>query len=136
VFFINDTTGWTVGNGGIILNKGTESSTDIKSKSIENPNAYSLEQNYPNPFNSVTSIKFKVTSIGNSNQKSEVRLTVFDLLGREVATLVNEKLLPGVYETSFDARLGGSSTDLPSGVYFYKLTTNNFTDTKKLILIK
>lgn len=92
------------------------------------PEKYLLYQNYPNPFNAVTSIKFQVASVGQSSQT--VTLKVFDLLGREVATLVNEKLQPGTYEVKFDAG------NLSSGIYFYKLKTENFTETRKLILIK
>jgi 5-hydroxyisourate hydrolase-like protein (transthyretin family) len=69
-----------------------------------------------------------VTSVGQSSQT--VTLKVFDLLGREVAVLVNEKLQAGTYEVSFDAG------DLPSGTYFYRLTAGKFTDTKKLVLMK
>lgn len=131
VFFVNETTGWTVGNGGTIFKTIDGGSTDIKSKNEVTPDSYSLEQNYPNPFNSVTSIKLQVTSY------KFVKLIVFDMLGREVATLINEKLQPGTYEVTFDAG------DLPSGVYFYKLTVADpmvtgqvFTDTKRMVLIK
>jgi hypothetical protein len=102
----------------------------IKNISTEIPSEFSLGQNYPNPFNAVTSIKFKVTSKGGRSQKTEVRLKVFDLMGREVATLVNERLEAGVYEVRFDAG------DLPSGIYFYRMQTENFSETRKLILMK
>jgi 5-hydroxyisourate hydrolase-like protein (transthyretin family) len=69
-----------------------------------------------------------VTSVGQSSQT--VTLKIFDLLGREVAVLVNETLQPGTYELRFD------TGDLPSGIYFYQLETENFTETKKLILLK
>ena len=62
-------------------------------------------------------------------------LKVFDILGREIATLVNENLKPGTYEVTFDARRGGSSS-IASGIYFYKLTAGNFSETKKLVLLK
>jgi hypothetical protein len=88
------------------------------------PDKFSLSQNYPNPFNPSTNIKFQI-----ANNKY-VLLKVFDVIGREVQTLVNEKLKPGEYEVTFD----GSA--LPSGVYFYKLTAGEFTQTKKLILLK
>jgi hypothetical protein len=67
---------------------------------------------------------------GNDN----VSLKIFDILGREVTTLVNEKLSPGTYEVEFSATGGG--TNYPSGVYFYKLQTETFSETKKLILLK
>lgn len=88
------------------------------------PVATVLEQNYPNPFNTVTNIKF---SIANSQLTI---LKVYDLLGREVATLVNENKEPGVYSVTWDARA------VPSGTYFYRMTTGPRTETKKLILLK
>jgi len=88
------------------------------------PNSFSLMQNYPNPFNPKTKIKFDVVRLG------EVKIIVYDVTGREIQTLVNESLKPGTYETSFD----GST--LNSGVYFYKLITDGFTETKKMLLIK
>jgi hypothetical protein len=63
-------------------------------------------------------------------------LKVFDITGKEVSTLVNKNLQPGNYEVTFDARQPGLGSNLPSGVYFYKLTSGNFVDTKKLILLK
>ncbi len=128
VFFLNELTGWTVGDGGVICKTTDGGTTDIKSKSKEVPESYSLEQNYPNPFNAVTKIQFQVASVGQSSQT--VTLKVFDLLGKEVATLLNEKLQPGMYEVAFDAG------NLPSGVYFYKLTADDFSDTKKMLMIK
>jgi hypothetical protein len=90
----------------------------------ETPQKYTLEQNYPNPFNPVTNIKFGIPENGS------VQLKVYDILGKEVAELVNEKLNAGIYEVKFDA---GS---LSSGIYFYKLETQSYKETKKMILIK
>jgi hypothetical protein len=98
--------------------------TGIKIISNSVPENFSLEQNYPNPFNAVTKIQFKVESY------KFVKLIVFDLIGREVATLVNQELQPGTYEISLDAG------NLTSGIYFYRLTARNFSETKKLILLK
>jgi hypothetical protein len=89
-------------------------------------NSYKLYQNYPNPFNPVTKIKFEVPQGNNKN----VTLVVYDISGKIIATLVNEQLNSGTYEVSFDG------SKLASGTYFYKLQTNNFTDVKKLILVK
>ncbi|MBS1492665.1 MAG: T9SS type A sorting domain-containing protein [Bacteroidetes bacterium] len=83
-----------------------------------------LHQNYPNPFNPETKIRFEVVNSKNVN------ITVFDVLGKEVATLVNKKFAPGVYEVSFDA------SKLSSGIYFYKLITDDFVDTKKMMLLR
>jgi len=88
------------------------------------PEKYSLGQNYPNPFNPVTNIKFSLPTAGN------VKLSVFDLQGREVAVLADKNLAAGEYNADFDA------SGLSSGVYFYKLVTNEFTEVKKMMLIK
>ena len=88
------------------------------------PSEFSLEQNYPNPFNPATTIKFSIPATGF------VMLKVFDVTGREVASLVNDELKAGNYKADFNA------SQLGSGVYFYKLIANGFIDTKKMILIK
>jgi photosystem II stability/assembly factor-like uncharacterized protein len=98
--------------------------TGIQNISSETPSKYSLSQNYPNPFNPTTNIKFSIVNTG------EVKLVVYDIQGREVQTLVNESLKPGTYEAAFDA------SSLNTGVYFYKLITNTFSETKKMLLIK
>ena len=83
-----------------------------------------LEQNYPNPFNPSTIIKYAIPEL------SKVKLTLFNLLGEEVTTLVNEEKVAGNYSVEFNA------SSLPSGVYFYQLKAGDFIDTKKMILIK
>ncbi len=88
------------------------------------PIAYDLGQNYPNPFNPTTSIRFSIPEAGL------VTLKVFNLLGQEVATLVNSEKTSGVYEATFDA------SSVSSGIYFYTLEAKNFTSTKKMILLK
>ena len=88
------------------------------------PSKYELFQNYPNPFNPTTNVKFSILNSGN------VKLIVYDVMGREVQTLVNEKLQAGTYETTFDG------SNLNSGVYFYKLMTQGFTETKRMLMIK
>jgi len=88
------------------------------------PSDYMLYQNYPNPFNPATNIRYQI-----ANNKL-VTLKIYDLLGKEIATLVNEKQSIGVYEVTFDA---GSLT---SGVYFYKLTVGDFVETRKMLIIK
>ncbi|HEY3249588.1 MAG TPA: T9SS type A sorting domain-containing protein [Ignavibacteria bacterium] len=91
---------------------------------------FSLGQNYPNPFNPATKIKFEIPPVG-TQYIEPVQLRIYDILGREVAVLVNEPLTPGVYEKLFD----GSS--LASGVYFYKLTVGDkFSNVKKMVLLK
>jgi hypothetical protein len=93
------------------------------------PKEFSLSQNYPNPFNPSTTIKFTVP-LDVKRETSNTKLVVYDILGREVKTLVNENRAPGSYEITFDA------SQLASGVYFYRLTSGDFMQTKKMILIR
>lgn len=88
------------------------------------PNKFQLFQNYPNPFNPMTKIKFQIPNY------SHVKITIFDLLGKEIKVLVNESLNTGVYETQWNA------INYSSGLYFYKLEAENFVETKKMILTK
>ncbi len=88
------------------------------------PYSFALQQNYPNPFNPVTVIKYQLPSA------EKVSVKVFDILGKEVATLVNENKQPGYYEVSFDA------SNLASGLYFYRIEAGSFVETKKMMLIK
>jgi hypothetical protein len=81
-------------------------------------------QNYPNPFNSVTNIKYSIVKASN------VKIKIYDILGNEVRTLVNDFHQPGFYNIMFNA------SKLSSGVYLYRLEAEDFTDTKKLILLK
>ena len=103
--------------------------TGIKNISTEIPSVFSLEQNYPNPFNSMTNFKFSIPLWRGVGGRF-ITLKVFDISGKEVSTLVNEKLNPGTYEVRFE------SGNLPSGIYFYRMETEKFTETKKLILLK
>ncbi len=103
------------------------------------PMNFNLSQNYPNPFPAfgetsapTTKIKYSIPVVGSPHMRDElsVHLTVYDILGREIATLVNKKQPPGNYSVQFNA------ANLPSGIYFYTLRAGNFTTTKKMILIK
>ena len=95
------------------------------------PQEYVLEQNYPNPFNPITTIKFNIPILGKvKNVLGNVALKVYDILGKEVATLVNEQKSAGSYEIQFDA------TNLSSGIYYYQLRAGSFEKTKKLLLMK
>ncbi|HEY3249586.1 MAG TPA: SBBP repeat-containing protein [Ignavibacteria bacterium] len=106
----------------------------IQPISNEIPNQYNLEQNYPNPFNPVTSIKFMLKNA------VFVNLSIYDILGRKIETLVNDELKPGIYEIKWNG------SDFPSGIYYYKLVVNsphlnpsqeeNYVDTKKMVLLK
>jgi hypothetical protein len=108
-------------NGGITLFAYYE---EVQKLSSEIPNYYSLSQNYPNPFNPKSKIKFDIAKSG------DVKLIIYDVLGREVATLVNERLKAGTYEAEWDA------SSYSSGVYFYKLITEGYTETRKMVLVK
>ncbi len=96
----------------------------IQTISTEVPKGYTLSQNYPNPFNPNSKIKFQIAKSGDA------KLFVFDELGREVATLVNEQLNPGTYEVDFDG------SKYASGIYFYALKTDSYSETKRMILLK
>lgn len=107
-----------------ILYGDTAVPVSVHKISSELPSVFSLFQNYPNPFNPVTKINFDLP------KNSKVKLVVYDLLGREVRTLVESELLTGKYEFEFD---GG---DLVSGVYFYRIVAGDFVQTKRMVLIK
>jgi subtilisin-like proprotein convertase family protein len=127
----------TLKSWGLVFNKGEI--TDIEYEGSGNtPNNFSLEQNYPNPFNPSTRIQYQVSSI------THVTLKVYDILGNEIATLVNEEKPAGKYEVEFQAAVG--NRQLASGIYFYQLLVSalqskdgkagEFIQTKKMILIK
>jgi len=96
------------------------------------PSNFSLEQNYPNPFNPSTRIRFTIPSViaSGTKQSQHVMLKVYDVLGNEVTTLVNEEKSAGRYEIQF------SAANLPSSIYFYKLQAGSYTETKKMILLR
>lgn len=97
--------------------------TDVH-ETDKQPVAFSLFQNYPNPFNPTTDFRFQILDFGF------VKLAVYDVLGREVATLVNEELHPGAYQVSWNA------TGAPSGVYYYRLKAGSYSEMKKMVLLK
>lgn len=94
------------------------------SNNNEIPSEYSLGQNYPNPFNPATTISFSIPKAGL------VKLTVFDITGKEIVVLINENISAGIHDVSF------SASQLSSGAYFYKLTAGEFTEVNKMILVK
>jgi hypothetical protein len=108
-------------NKGLFMGTGIMTRIDEKNKV---PSTFSLNQNFPNPFNPTTVISYGLSVYGR------VTLIVYDLLGREVKTLVNEVKRPGRYQVTVDG------IDLPSGVYLYRLATGSYVETKKMILIK
>jgi len=124
VCFVDDSVGWASGEFKIF--KTTNGGVPVGITIINNnlPDKFSLSQNYPNPFNPQTKIKFAIP------KASFTQLIIYDLLGREVATLVNEELRPGTYEADWDA------SSFSSGVYFYRIISGEFVETKKMVLMK
>ena len=98
-------------------------STGVEEK-VDLPTKFSLEQNYPNPFNPVTTIKYSIP------KQSNVTLKLFNILGKEIRTLIDKVHSPGIYKIQFDG------VDLTSGIYFYRIQAGDFAETKKMILIK
>lgn len=127
--FLDGLTGWAMANNTTLLKTGTGGVTGIHNITTEVPEQYLLYQNYPNPFNPVTKIRFEIPP-GVRGERSEVRLSVYDIAGREIAELVKGELQPGVYEYEFDG------TGLGSGVYFFKLQSGEFSETRRMVLVK
>ena len=107
--------------------------TNVEDNKV-NPEEFTLYQNFPNPFNPSTKIKFTIPS-NVKRETSNVSLKVYDVLGNEVAVLVDEEKPAGIYEVEFDSH-SGEVQNLTCGVYIYQLTAGNFSQTKKMILLK
>jgi len=101
-----------------------ELNVELEQDNLNVPKEFQLQQNYPNPFNPTTTIEFALP------KQSSVTLKLFDILGREVATLVDAELESGVHKINFDGQ------DLASGIYFYRIHAEGFLKTKKLMLLK
>ncbi|HUI28863.1 MAG TPA: YCF48-related protein [Candidatus Acidoferrales bacterium] len=123
VFFLDANNGWFTGDYGLIGHT-TNGGTGVGNDGIKIPDAYSLDQNYPNPFNPSTVISYQLSTVSN------VTLKVYDVLGREVETLINQRQAAGSHSVTFNA------ANLPSGVYFYRLQAGSYNLTKKLLLLK
>jgi len=125
ITFANEMTGWLLcTDGKLFYTNNCGGLITRVAQEINLPTSFKLFQNYPNPFNPETAISYQISAI------SKVSLRIYDLLGREVAMLINEEKTPGYYSGMFNAE------SLPSGIYFYKLTAGNFSSTKKMILLK
>ncbi len=125
IFFTGVNTGWAVGAFGTILKFEDGGVTFLDEEDqFTSPNAFSLYQNYPNPFNPATTIKYQIPEI------NFITLKVFDVLGKEITTLVSEEKPAGSYKIHFNAE------GLTSGVYFYQLRAGNFIETKKMLILK
>lgn len=124
VWFTSASTGYISTWSGKVLKTTNGGFTFVNQLSTEVPNTYMLMQNYPNPFNPSTKIQFTLPKKGFTS------IVVFDITGKKVTSLVNEKLEAGVYETEWNA------SSMPSGVYFYRLSADDYVQTRKLILVK
>jgi hypothetical protein len=122
--FPNAQTGWAVGDNGTILKTTTGGVTPVVQVSAEYPLTFDLYQNYPNPFNPATKIRFQLP------EQSIAVLKIFDVLGNEIQVLLNRQLSAGFYDIEFNAG------DMPSGVYYYRLNTGEFKESKKMVIIK
>jgi photosystem II stability/assembly factor-like uncharacterized protein len=125
VSFTNENIGTAVGENGTIFrttNGGVTFINDQNNYSV--PKDFALYQNYPNPFNPNTTISYSI------NSKQFVKLKLFDMLGNEIATLVNQEKPAGTYKLTWNA------SNLPSGVYFYRIQAGSFVETKKMIFLK
>ncbi len=129
IYFNDANTGYAVGCAGKILKTTTGGITGINLLSSEIPSGYILEQNYPNPFNPVTVIRYSISS-NVRGQTSDVRLIIYNSLGEEVSTLVNETQSSGSYSVTFNG------ANLSSGIYFYKLEAGSFNAVNKMILLR
>ncbi|HEX2787171.1 MAG TPA: YCF48-related protein [Ignavibacteria bacterium] len=127
-FYLADWEGWACGEGGVIL-KTTDGGgqifpTEITNTSTEIPDEFELKQNYPNPFNPSTNFEFRIADFGFASLK------IFDVSGKETASLLNEFLQPGSYSINWNA------IGLSSGIYFYTLSAGSFKETKRMMLVK
>lgn len=128
IYFIDENHGWVVGDYGGIM-RTTNGGIGITPISTEVPERFMLLQNYPNPFNPVTKIRFTIP-VGAEMTGKVVSLKIYDILGKEIAVLVNEKLYPGTYEVEWNA------SKFSSGIYFYSLFTDIYKLTRKMVVVK
>lgn len=125
VHFTDQNFGWTVGERGTILHTTNGGVSFVEEEQIDGIlTEYNLSNNFPNPFNPSTKIKYSIP------QSSQVVVKVFDILGYEIATLIDEEKSAGVYRADF------TGANLTSGIYFYKLQARDFVETKKMLLLK
>lgn len=117
-------TGWIIGSNGTILKTTNGGIVGLENTGSTVPNNFKLSQNYPNPFNPTTTIEFELP------HSSNVKLFIYDIIGKEVENLIDQQLSAGSYKYIFDG------SKLSSGVYYYKLSAKDFTETKKFVLTK
>jgi len=122
--FTNGLTGWVVGGAGVILITNTSGIVQVSHTSSNIRDKFYLSQNFPNPFNPETIVRYEIPL------KSHISLVIFDALGKEILTLVRGQQNAGSYEVKVNA------VNLPGGIYFLKMSSGEFTETKKMLLIK
>lgn len=130
--FVDEWTGWIVGWFGTIFHTTTGGVTSVESKTSQAllPESFVLHQNYPNPFNAETRMQFEIIKA-----KANVKLTIYDVLGREVITLVEGEFTQGRYSVAWNGR-DSKGMSLASGVFFYRLQVGSQTQTKKMLLLR
>lgn len=128
VIFTDSLHGWAFGNNGAIYKYNTEA-IGIRPNSTMVPVRYNLYQNYPNPFNPATKIKFDIPS-NVRTKMSNVKLAVYDILGKEISVLIDSDLSPGAYEFQFDG------TNYASGIYFYRLESGSIILSRRMVILK
>lgn len=126
IFFLNDLTGYCSGENNTVLKTTDGGGAPIGITPISNevPKDFRLEQNYPNPFNPVTNINFSIPKAGYTS------IRIYDIMGRLVQTLFETQLVPGSYKADWNA------SQMPSGIYIYRIESGSFTQSKKMILVK
>ena len=125
VSFVDTNIGWAVGDSGTVLKTMTGGTvTSVEHVNSYTPDRFVLEQNYPNPFNPATTISYLLRS------RERVKISIFNLLGHQIATLVDEIQNAGSHSIVWNA------STVPSGVYFYRIRAGNFIESKKLTLMK
>jgi photosystem II stability/assembly factor-like uncharacterized protein len=132
VHFVNEKVGWIVGAAGTILKTTSGGISFIdEGGGIGVPDGFALAQNYPNPFNPSTTIAYSIPGSGEyAGRGTEAKLVVYDLLGREITVLVNERKAPRSYSVDFDG------SNLASGVYIYRLSAGRYVECRKMVLMK
>ena len=130
IYFLDANNGWIVGNNGLILHTSNGGMVDVRDSKLSSKiNTFSLSQNYPNPFNPSTIISYSVAPNTKSGM-SHVTLKIYNMLGEEVAVLVDGERSAGAYKATFNGK------GLTSGIYFYSLKAGGFAEVKKMILMK
>jgi photosystem II stability/assembly factor-like uncharacterized protein len=130
VDFVDSVVGYTAGTAGVMLKTTNGGITAVKETGNNMPVTFNLHQNYPNPFNPFTKIKFEIPAVETTRRVVSTKIVIYDVLGREIAVLLNEQLSPGTYEVEWDG------SDYSSGIYFYKIVTNDYIETKRMVLLK